>query len=251
MDALLLDSNIYTIEPIRYAPITAGRLKKETLKWLEQQLDELQKQKKTAIIFMHHNLLIHNQRVHQGYVLNNHDELKTLLSKYQVPLVLSGHIHAQNALKDEDTNIIEISTGSFATSEQNISELILHPNQITYEKKTLDSSDIFVKNQPYADYLKTLLINSSKGRAYQQLVGAEIDDVETLDAAANLIGETNWRFFTGNDQLTDQEIKEIRQSQAFHYIEQRAPSMAKYLISILKDDNLPDDQLLIDIQKNR
>ncbi len=57
------------------------------MKWVRQQLAAGQKAHRKSIVFMHHNLYAHNEAVNQGFVLDNSDQLKTLLKAYHVPLL--------------------------------------------------------------------------------------------------------------------------------------------------------------------
>ena len=83
---LLLDSNIYTIEPSNRPPNTGGKLSPQTMTWVRRQLALGARAHRKSIIFMHHNLYTHNEAVNQGYVLDNSDALKKLLTRYHVPL---------------------------------------------------------------------------------------------------------------------------------------------------------------------
>ena len=74
----------------------SGTLTDETFQWAEEQL-KLAKEKNIQVITMsHQNVLKQNDMMYKGFVMNNHDEVETLLKKYDVYLNLSGHSHLQH-----------------------------------------------------------------------------------------------------------------------------------------------------------
>ena len=239
-----LDTNLYPFETSRRQPATGGAIKDESLRWLETQLEDAEKAQQTPLIFMHHNLFKHNEYVYKGYVLNNAEDVQRLFAHYQIPLVFSGHIHAQDILQED--NIIEVTTGSFAIAPQSIGELQLEKNHWRYTRQELDT-----KNQPtpkgfssYQDYLKDFLLQDGKRFAYGQMIEQGIYDSDQLDAVAEVVGEAHVRYFTGNDYLSNTEIQQLEQSPGYQLLEQmEIGSLLNYLTSIQQDTNLPDDQL--------
>lgn len=101
-------------------PLTSGRLKKETLKWLEAELSKIDSLGGFPIVFMHHGVVEHFKGQKKGYgeyVLDNNDELKKILSRHKVNLVFTGHFHANDIAheKFKGTDIFDIETGSLVT----------------------------------------------------------------------------------------------------------------------------------------
>ena len=93
---LLLDSNIYGSHEASGAPTTEGQLGEEQILWLQRQLEQAKKEGLRPLLFLHHNLYVHNPAVNRGFVLNNAQLLGRLCRDYDVKIVFSGHIHAQN-----------------------------------------------------------------------------------------------------------------------------------------------------------
>ena len=87
---------------------------------------------------MHHNLYQHNDLINKGYVLDNAKELELLLKGYDVPLVFSGHTHAQSIKSNETTSLVEIMTASYAITEQTYGEVTFGKDAITYQSKSVD-----------------------------------------------------------------------------------------------------------------
>ncbi|BAZ67258.1 MAG: metallophosphoesterase [Pelatocladus maniniholoensis HA4357-MV3] len=93
-----------------------GRLDIEQLRWLEEVLattgDEL------VLVMIHHNVVEHlpNQSRHpmaNRYMLENAGELLSLLQRYGVRLVFTGHLHVQDVAYSQ--GIYEITTGSLVS----------------------------------------------------------------------------------------------------------------------------------------
>lgn len=87
---LMLDSAIY--EPENQV---SGRIREETLTWMEEVLTEAQEQHALVIPVGHHNLMDESRLYRTDCTLENNDEVIALFEKYQVPLYLSGHLHLQ------------------------------------------------------------------------------------------------------------------------------------------------------------
>ena len=93
-----------------------GALDPEQLQWLEDCLEKLQD--KFILVTVHHNVIEHlpGQSRHplgKLYMLDNSDQLLTILKKYQVKLLFTGHLHIQDIAKSD--NIYEICTGSLVS----------------------------------------------------------------------------------------------------------------------------------------
>ncbi|TBR61454.1 metallophosphoesterase [Mastigocladus laminosus UU774] len=93
-----------------------GRLDIEQLRWLEEVLaasgDEL------VLVMIHHNVVEHlpNQSRHpmaNRYMLENAGELLSLLRRYGVRLVFTGHLHVQDVAYSQ--GIYDITTGSLVS----------------------------------------------------------------------------------------------------------------------------------------
>lgn len=249
---LMLDTNIYGKLNGTTVPQTKGRLKTETLVWIEKQLAKGKDNDKQTIVFMHHNLLKHNEFIYEGYVLENAEELHHLLNKYQVPLVFSGHSHTQSIKKSESGNITEVISASYAITEQLYGEVCFTPSQISYEKKRIDVDTWAQDNQlkdpnllEYRDYTKQLFVEDGQRMAYGQLIENGLYDEEKLDEIAYFVGETNWRYFTGNDNLTNEEVEALKNEQGYQLLKDEDPFLGRYMDSILQSDGVSNDHFTI------
>ncbi len=93
-----------------------GRMEAEQFSWLESELQQCQDD--VVIVMIHHNIIEHlpGQSRHdlgRRYMLDNASQLLQLLKKYQVKLILTGHLHVQDIAHHD--GIYEITTGSLVS----------------------------------------------------------------------------------------------------------------------------------------
>ena len=253
-DFIFLDTNEYPIQNSRAQPHTGGQVKEATLAWLEETLKTTENNHKIPIVFMHHNLFKHNPLIYKGYVLSNDKIVKKLFAKYHVPIVFSGHIHAQDIMKDPtgQTAIIEVVTSSFAIADHSYGELQLQDNQIIYKRKQVNVQTWAKENKKtgqnlrhHNTYLKNLFIKDGERLAYQQLLEQNVRDEEILAPAAKLVAKVNYNYFTGNDNYSSNQIAAIKESEAYDNLKKYSPFLQQYLDYSLQDDNLSDQKIVV------
>ena len=89
---LCLDANV---------PSARGFLAPDTMAFAEDVLKRAETEGRTVITMTHQNVLKQNELMYHGFVLNNHDEVETLLKKYGVSVNFSGHTHLQHISRSE------------------------------------------------------------------------------------------------------------------------------------------------------
>lgn len=127
---LMLDSAIYEPETL-----VEGRIKEETLRWMEEILKEAAEKKAQVIPVAHHNLLFESRLYRTMCTLNNWQEVTDLLERYEVPLWFSGHLHLQRIRShlpepgaDPEKRITEIVNGCFSMVPFPYGVVRLHEN---------------------------------------------------------------------------------------------------------------------------
>ncbi len=106
-----LNSNYFNEEGKQLGCLTTAQLN-----WLENTLAQLKN--KLVLLMIHHNVIEHlpNQYKHplgRRYMLDNAPQLLSILEKYQVKFIFTGHLHVQDIAKYK--GIYEITTGSLIT----------------------------------------------------------------------------------------------------------------------------------------
>lgn len=251
-DFLFLDSNIYPKDGHEQTkPTTGGTIRQQTMKWIEKQLEKSKQEKKKTLVFMHHNIYPHNEILSNDFVINNADEFKQLLADYQVPIVFSGHIHAQDIMTEtiDQQPITEIVSSSFAVAPQSYGVVNISSTSFHYQKKENDvelwARENNITNPDvlhYKKYLEELFIEDGRKLGYAQLIEAGMEDGEELDIAADFVGEMNYRFFSGNDYSSDEEVAQLKSEQGYQIVAEYSPFLKEYLDSIMQDKNEPDNQ---------
>ncbi|MBO0439890.1 metallophosphoesterase [Candidatus Enterococcus ikei] len=241
---LFLDSNIYPEDnQPQTRPATGGTIRGKTMKWVKKQLEKAKQEKKKTLVFVHHNIYAHNKLLSSGFVLNNADDFKQVLADYQVPIVFSGHIHAQDIMTETINNqpLTEIVSSSFSIAPQGYGVVKLNGNSFDYQKQENTHSVSEIENYP--QYIKELFIEDGKRLGYSQLIDAGLSDSKQLDIAAEFVGEVNYRFFSGNDFITDKEVEKIKTEAGYQIITENSKFLKEYIDSIIQDKNQEDNRL--------
>lgn len=99
-----------------------GKIKAETLRWIDEQLAMAADEGIFVLPIAHHNLLAQSRMYTTQCAMENNGEVIGLLQKYELPLFLSGHLHVQRIRKhksepgvpEEEYGIQEIITDSIS-----------------------------------------------------------------------------------------------------------------------------------------
>ncbi len=86
--------------------ISGHQLDEARVNWIKAQCQKAKSDKKHIIAVMHHNLLQHFafDFVHDGAIIDDSFGLKELFCEYDVKYVFSGHTHAQDIMKYENSS---------------------------------------------------------------------------------------------------------------------------------------------------
>lgn len=242
---LFLDSNIYPDNGQSQAsPTTGGTIRGRTMKWVKEQLETAKQEKKQTLVFMHHNLYPHNQLLSTGFVLNNAEEFKQVLADYQVPIVFSGHIHAQDIMTETigQHELTEIVSSSFSIAPQGYGVVKLNGQSFDYQKKENASTVAVSQIEDYSAYSKALFIEDGERLGYEQLIDAGLSDSKKLDVAAEFVGQVNYRFFSGNDFSSDKQEADLKVEPGYQIIAENSRFLKEYIDSIIQDKNQSDNQ---------
>lgn len=238
---LMLDSAQY--EPVN---LVGGRIKEETMTWMEEQLKEAKDQGITVITIAHHNLLKESILYPTECTLDNSQEVISLLEKYQVPLYISGHLHLQRTKKqktepgenDGNYHIWEVVADSFAIFPCQYSVFSWTDNdQLEYSTRTVDveewarqigSTDENLLN--FSEYGTKFLTGVISGQISKEIKNFPEEQIQEM---ADLYGTLNSAYCAG----IPIDSKEIQSEEAFWLWERNLPDskLFKKLNEILKD----------------
>lgn len=204
----MLDSNIYPEGEGKGAPTTKGRLKPETMVWLEDLLSQAQAQGIRVLPVVHHNTIDHHDKLSRNFTLENAAELRQILANYQIPVTLSGHIHTQNYQTSQanDFQLTDIVTGAFSIAPSYIGMIEWSDQAFTYQASPLDMAAWVKTNSVtdpnlthYQDYIQAIFDKSSRQMAFAEMIesGWYSDDQPILEEVADYVAMVNLAYFAG------------------------------------------------------
>ena len=100
-----------------------GRLKPETMEWIEEYLIQAEERRIRVLPVGHHNLLSESRLYTTECTMENNQEIIRLFEKYRLPLYVSGHLHAQRIKKHKAEPGVE-------DEAYGIREIVLSPYSI-------------------------------------------------------------------------------------------------------------------------
>ncbi len=105
------------LDSCQYSPRNrvGGMIKPETYEWIAQQLEKAWEDEVVLLPVAHHNLLDESKVYVADCTIEHSEELIDMLESENIPLFLSGHLHVQHYMQNQDIGIYEIVTSSLAT----------------------------------------------------------------------------------------------------------------------------------------
>ncbi len=198
---LMLDSNCYG----------RGFVSDSALEWLKTVLEDAKKERADVIAVTHQNLFAHSSMLSFGYKLYNADELQAIFEEYKVKLVLSGHIHIQNIITQND--ITEIVTSSLEMAPIQYGELTYNGKEVQYSVQKTDvsawaenqglSNSVFDDFEKYStDYFEY----TSRLKVENRFAESSLSD-EEIDLLAQTFAKANTYYFSG-EKFDTQEFSD-------------------------------------------
>ena len=233
---ILLDSNIYGEQESNSAPMTEGQINEEQIIWLEEQLESAKRNQLRPLLFMHHNLYVHNPAVNRGFVLNNAQLLCRLCQDFNIKLAFSGHIHAQNIVGPvEKTPTVEIVTSSFCSYDQGYGVIKVSQDHIEYQRHTFNMKPFLTKREleeqnlaHFHHYLKEIQIKNLKGNSNKK-DNLQSEQSELLQKVNHLFIEMNYQYFTGHNHIEKEQLKKLYSSPEFKLLVKQRPRFSNYM----------------------
>ena len=242
---ILADSNDYGKEEATTAPATAGFLGREQRRWIKSQLQYASENNLQVIFCMHHNLYAHNPAVNKGYVVDDYRELRKLLAQYNVKLVFSGHIHAQNIMLPQDPcPATEVVTASFCSNDQGYGVVKVLPKEVSYTCHHFKMKDYLTDKEKqnwtlthFHDYLENIQLGTISAELMQKNLYQNHDDLDTVRKMGRLFGEMNYHFFTGKNHIESEELQKLKKSPIYQRLIADNPHYELYLQTLYDMSN--------------
>ena len=206
-----LDSCDYQQNAGRSEPATDGRFSRKTLEWTEGVLARAARDKVPVIAMMHHGVIEHfkGQAKHYAqYLVNDRQEVASLLAAYRVPVVFTGHFHAQDIAMEEwkdGGTLYDVETGSLVTDPNPVRAVEISARRMTILSSFITELPSFAADgRDFGSYSRAYLREGIRGIAKRSLAKAWVParEAETL---AGEISEAFAAHFEGDERFTGTE----------------------------------------------
>ena len=167
-------------------PHIDGAYSAQTFQWIERMLIQSRKAGKAVIVFQHHGILEHyphNKKFYSDYMVADFERAGSMLSRFGVDLVFTGHWHAQDiTLKTFDNPrraIYDIETGSLVTAPCPYRRVTIDSNQ----KAVIESRFITaIPSRPegFAAYAADHVYNLTIKLADAKLTGYKVSEPDRI-----------------------------------------------------------------------
>ncbi|HBD96282.1 MAG: hypothetical protein A2015_13785 [Spirochaetes bacterium GWF1_31_7] len=205
---LALDSTQWGINDLNSHPETDGAFKHSTLEWIENVLQQAQKQNKAVIGTMHHGILEHypaNEQFYGEYVVNNYNEIAKLFSYYKMNFVFTGHFHSQDVTSKKYTDgnfIFDIETGSPVTYPSPYRVInISHEQRMNIKSEIISSLESI---PDFENYSHTFVTEGTKIMASKTLKKFKVRN-EDIDTISDFVAKAYVAHLKG-DEIPPEEI---------------------------------------------
>ncbi len=159
---------ILGIDACRYeenttTPIVGGRIKLETMAWIQEKMAEAMAQNITVLAMMHHGILQHywgQEEIDPGYLVENWQENAVALMSMGIKLVFTGHYHANDIsqISVGKNTFSDVETGSLVTAPSPYRLIILDDNFVKIDSKRITSINFpFPPRVDFVTYSKMFL----------------------------------------------------------------------------------------------
>ena len=230
-----------------YMPGSGGKLREETMDWLEKQLSSARENGETVLFFSHHNVLPGGESAVQNAYMIQNPKLRDLLLSNGVRLCLSGHRHSQEVLSHGE--MYEIISAAPAASPHLLGVLTLEGGTMRYEARPIGFSafgagyglgDLPESERFQEEHYRAMLCESSSFPHYDE-------------ATQNRVLALFQRFLTcyGNGALLEvrEEILSDPAYEAFRDVFSTT-NYGLWMEALLHSDALPGNRLELSISRD-
>lgn len=234
-----------------------GRIRKETLLWMEKWLERAREEQVMVIPVAHHNLLKESTLYPEDCTLENAVQVIDLLEQYGLPVYISGHLHLQRVKKhgnggpsqaEESYGIYEIVSDSMVIPPCQYGELRWQEDgSVQYETCPMDvagwaaSQGITDENLlNFPQYSGDFLIETVQNQVYGAL--SAIPDDRKFHMA-KLYGQINSAYCAG----TAVNRRDVKENQMYFYWNRYLGTSEWYenLQAMIKDTGKDHNSLIL------
>ncbi|MDC7235077.1 MAG: metallophosphoesterase [Spirochaetales bacterium] len=245
---LMLDSNQYDMNLSMGYSDPGGLFKPSTLQWIQDVAEEAVEEGAVLFAALHHSLIDHHSMLTRGFTIDNNKALLSRFKTYGIEAALTGHIHVQDIVSDENGEglIYDIAGGAFTVYPHTYGVLELGEESWSYETREVDVPSWAAQNDPentdlldFEHYSSGFFRDFSHRMVEKQLEGSDYssDDIASISEIAGIL---NLNFFAG---LEEKNTPSLEGYDLESLLGDSESFMLMYLQSITEDSG-PDDNYL-------
>lgn len=234
---LMIDSNSRDI----------NNISAQTLRWIEDRLQEARKNNIEVISVTHQTLLNHHPSLSSGFQIDKANQLEQLYIDNDVKMNLSGHIHIQHILTGKLTEVV---TSSLAVSPHQYGMINYNGQKLDYQSKSLEISEWAKRNQRnefdllnFTELSRNFMVDLSERKFSEYLPKNDLSETEKEEAVRTL-AELNADYFAGQVKDTAKHEQGIRILQNNY-----GDFMTSYLEVILSEKDRENQKIQIDFSQ--
>lgn len=241
---LMLDTNRYQDNAASGQPVTGGRLTPQTLEWIRDRASAARKAGARILVGQHHNLFDHSEVIARGFTIDNAGVVAEIYRQEGLRLVLSGHIHIQDAVSRDGTTDIASNALSVYPNQYGRLEVDPAAGRVRYRTREVDVEGwarAVGKTDPelrdYEAWSARSFGDTARRLVLRSL--ADLDEVQAAQAGATM-AKLNQRYFAGREGLNTDLGNDPGLS---ILLNADSGFLADYTASILEDDGTDDNSL--------
>jgi hypothetical protein len=248
-----VDSADYDGNLARGAPQSASGFTPARAAWIETMLDRALQQKKAVIVMMHHGVVEHfagQAKYFPRSLAKDWQHLGDMLAVHGVPVVFTGHFHAQDIAMRRTSNgraLYDVETGSLVTFPDPMRLVTIDSGTQRMEIGSVfitDLSSFAQRGASFRDYARDFVLAGTQKIAMRRMASYRIAQEEASTLAAQVTAAFA-AHFQGDERFPGGEMIRTRGLSPLAAV---AVGMRKDLItSLWSDPEPPDNDLVVDL----
>ncbi|TFG63725.1 MAG: hypothetical protein E4H36_04915 [Spirochaetales bacterium] len=235
----------------RDSPFTGGKFSHAQINWIRDTLAWGIKQNKVMLAVMHHGVVEHynSQKKHfRDYLVRSNVQVARILASGKVPLVFTGHYHAQDIALTKFKNgtyLYDVETGSLVTYPDPLRLVTLESSgkAVISSFNVTEIPSFTAAGRDFADYSKSNVRSGINGIAVATMIKFGMKEPEAAMLAPQ-ITEAFIAHYSGDERFTG---KEMLATGGLSFMGGLVVGNRKDLVyGLWQDSEPPDNSLIID-----
>ncbi|MEN8905292.1 MAG: metallophosphoesterase [Clostridiales bacterium] len=261
MKLIAIDSCIYGINDEGMFSETGGSVDEIKLKWIKEQIKNIDPNKELILSIMHHNLIEHfeNQdKYFEGYVVEESESIKNKFADMGIRVVFTGHFHISDIavnITNKGNSIYDVETGSIITYPCPYRIIEIDKNIMNISTERIDYVDFYGINYDFQKYSYEFLLDGLGvliHKMFKEYIKDKKLDTEDVDylmninitkdyTAEKIFTEAMMENYCGDEKISENQkfvIDKLLNSDLKIY------KLIGEITKSLFEDNLPEDNTI-------